>query len=161
MLEFFAALAVASQYSATFKPAQNPCQNNELAIDMGIDPVGGSIEILTPLADTHGKQPFRVDAERVVCVSEAELSRWITRAGGLEYDTVFEVTYDPRGTVARMRSQFDYSVLMCEELPDTPHPPRDLRLGFFHWSPQSGVTALRVEWHSNFRQKLEMDCDIY
>lgn len=141
-----------------FVPARNPCQAGGLAIDLGFDPNGGMVEIMTPKADTDGKHPFRVAANGVTCVSRAELANWISRAGAIEYGTTFEVTYDPSGTPERMRSQYDYSVMMCAELSEVTPAPPDLMLGHFEWSPESGISALRVKWERDFRGYLERSC---
>ena len=158
MLTIIAATLMAAPAPATVTPARQSCSPDALAVDLGFDPRGGSVEIMTPIADTDGKHPYRVAAKSVVCVSSSELAAWIKRAGEISYGTTFEVTYDPSGTTQKMRSQYDYSVMMCDELTDVKEAPADLMLGHFEWSPESGIPALRVRWERDFRGYLERTC---
>ena len=159
MLEFLMIVMQGGTAQPTaFVPARDRCPMDALAVDLGFDPNGGSVEIMTPLADTDGKHPHRVPAQPVICVSNQQLGQWIERAGEIPYGTRFEVTYDPSGTPLRMRSQYDYSVMMCDELANVREAPPDLMLGHFEWSPESGIRALRVRWERDFRSYLERTC---
>src|SRR5687768_13751855 len=111
--------------TTTFVPARNPCASGSLAIDLGFDPRVGAVEIMTPVADTDGKHPYRVAAAPVICISPRTIGEWTQRAGQIDYGLSWEVTYDPSGTPQRMRSQYDYSVMMCDELADARHAPPD------------------------------------
>lgn len=142
----------------TAPPASSPCGVGSLAIDLGINARGGAVEVMTPLADTDGKKPYRVTAQPVICVSPGTIAAWKRQAGAIENGQTWEVTYDPSGSPGRMRSQFDYSVLMCEELASTPSPPSDLMLGNFKWSPSMATNSVRVRWEPDFRAYQERSC---
>ena len=97
-------------------------------------------------------------AQPVICISPQRIAEWKQQAGQIERGLTWEVTYDPSGTPQGMRSQYDYSVLMCEELATTPLALSDLMLGHFEWSPETGITALRVKWETDFRAYQERTC---
>ena len=48
--------------------------------------------------------------------------------------------------------------MMCDELGTVKEAPADLMLGHFTWSPESGISALRVRWERDFRGYLERTC---
>jgi hypothetical protein len=149
---------------AQFAVALDTCSSNEMSLDLGDNfPSAGAIEILYPLPDTDGRGDVRYNSTRTVCIPFQAIVDWEKSKSSIppeisEYDATFFVTYDPRGTLLATRSRFNYDVLMCEELPDTPRPPKDLKFGTFNWTSTSGIKAQKVSWIPDLRAKLEADC---
>jgi len=137
----------------SYSPARDSCGSDNLTIELGKNfSRSGSIEILVPLPDTHGRDVKRYLPSDVVCLPFSEILGWHA-AFGASVDSTgdnaqFYVTYDPSGTLTESRSRYDYEVLMCEELADTPKPPSDLQFGFFTWAAGTGIKALKVEWNN-------------
>jgi hypothetical protein len=139
-----------------------PCASNEFALSLGPNVRGGLIEILSGKADTDGMISHTFAATEVLCIPLDTLKRWEREAGGIseidESQDKFLVTYDPKGSPNRFRSQLDYSVLMCDELAETPQPPPDIRAGEFVWASDRGIERARVRWYNDFRALQEDTC---
>lgn len=158
-------IPVAAQPVEKFSAAKDTCSVDELAVDLGTGfPAAGAVEILFPIPDTDGRKDRRYLAGQVVCVSFDDLSSYEAISGPhvdlTDYNATYFVTYDPKGTLTKSRSRFAYDIMLCEELPDTPRPPSELRFGTFNWTVMSGIKSLKVMWIPNLRKKIESDCDV-
>lgn len=155
---------VNAQHMEEFSIARDPCTASELALDLGGKfSSTGAIEILYALPDTDGRGDVRYAARDVICIPFSTIVDWEKNKSSTppeltEYDATFLVTYDPRGTVLSARSRFDYDILMCEELPDAPRPPKELKFGTFNWTTKSGIKSQKISWIPDLRKKLEADC---
>ena len=147
-----------------FAVARDTCTANEFALDLDNKiPSDGAIEILYPLPDTDGRGDARYASTGTVCIPFQTILSWEKDKSTIppeisDYDATFFVTYDPRGTLLATRSRFEFDVLMCDELPDMPRPPKDLKFGTFNWTSTSGIKAQKVSWIPDLRAKLEADC---
>ncbi|MEZ5694456.1 MAG: hypothetical protein R3D99_11610 [Altererythrobacter sp.] len=160
-------LASTSEAGAQDFFAKDICAPDEVTLELGDGfPAPGVIELLFPLPDTDGRDPVRWEASNSsICISAEKLASYENSyeidVDVQDYNALIFVSYDPVGTIYRSRSYFDYSILMCEELSETPRPPKDMRFGKFVWTRSAGIKAIRVSWISDLRQKLENECESY
>lgn len=163
---FFGVHPIYAQKIGDVPVAVDRCSAEEFSLDLAMRalPKQGVIEILRPLPDTHAREAIRFAVAPSICIPLVMLADWERKKGtpsdGLaDYDATFFITFDPKGTLQKSRSRFDYDILMCEELAETPKPPADLAFGSFHWTMASGIKAQRVTWLQDLRRDLELRCE--
>lgn len=136
----------------------SPCPAGTVPLPIGPEATDGVIEILWPIPDTDGREPQVLRAAPVACLLASRLGRAARESGmGSSEPMALPVTWDPAGAGGAHRSQYLYSVLMCDELPDTPLPPTDLKIGEARWLA-TNPDSLKVVWYDDFRAKQEREC---
>ena len=150
-------IQIPNQAAAAVEPqpgvGRERCGSQDLVIDVPGVGTSGSIVINYPLDDTDGMGSLRLEAGPYVCVTPAQISKFATPGPSAETASDVLVSFSPTGSA---ESALNYSAMMCSELPETPKPPRDLRIGTFSWLGQSEPVS--VTWHSDYRAHMESAC---
>lgn len=138
-------------------PAASPsqCSDGELKVEMPGIGRSGTVVVNYPLDDTDAMGGITVPAGPFICISSAQLSRFATPSNDTSMASDVLVSFSPTGGG---RGSLDYSVLFCSELPDTPLPPRNMKIGAFKWLGRAAAPAVTVRWYPDYRKHIESTC---
>lgn len=130
------------------------CGSGNLRIELPGVGNSGTVVINYPLDDTDVMGELRFAAHPFVCVTSAQLSKFATPSASPENASNVLVSYSPTNTG---ESPLLYSVLMCDELPETPKPPSNVKVGAFEWL-RSTEPKVSVKWYQDYRAHIETTC---
>lgn len=130
------------------------CGSGDLRIDLPGVGNSGTVVVNYPLDDTDAMGELQFAAQPFVCVTSAQLSKFASPSGNQATASDVLVSYSPTNIG---ESPLKYSVLMCDELPDTPRPPRSVKVGSFQWL-RSTAPQVSVRWYPDYRAHIEANC---
>ncbi len=134
------------------------CPADIIGLNLGADKKGGTIELITPVADSHGAETEVYSAQSVTCIPRADLEKMAEVAGLNETDALpIKIGFDPTGTINKYRSRIDYEPDLDLDLSDVPVPPSGMAFGEAVWLVGSDQNSVQISWHKDFRERLEKD----